>query len=333
MTRFPAVLPFRLTRFFTVRLTGMARPVGLFIGCSLASGILSDPAWAEIRTITAEGEYRLGDRDTKEDGIRLAIEQAKRNALDQVASYLESVTTVKDLDVTQDEIRSYTAGVVVILDHRIKLRLDDQTVVIQAALTGRVDTDEVIQALAAVKHHEEARAELSAIKQELDQLHQELDAANKALAAAATPERIRETSRQREALLNRAQSNAMVAQAWTNWIVLISSLAYPSGWNGGMPQVQALIAAAGQLSPNNPHLQTMQQAIARQPPAPRQPPVPPVPHTVPFLPRMPTYQVVPRPPAKPEPSGRQPTDQPAASSPDRRPKSTYQLNPLPPPAR
>jgi hypothetical protein len=334
MTLVAQVLPFRLSHFFTIQLTGIAPLVGLLIGCSLPFGSLPNEARAEIRTITAEGEYRLGDRDTKEDGIRLAIEEAKRHALDQVASYLENVIVVKDLDVTQDEIRSYTAGVVLVLDHRVRLHLDDQTVVIQAALTGQVDTDEVIQALAAVKHHEEARAELTALRREIDDLHQDLDAANQALAAAGTPEQIRETSRQRDALLNRTQSNAMVAQAWTNWIVLISSLAYPYGWNGGMPQVQALIAAAGQLNPNNPHLQTMQQAIGRQPPAPRQPPIPPVPHTVPFLPRMPTYQIVPRPPAPAEPSGKQPADQPAENSaPDRRLKSLYQLNPhLPPPS-
>jgi hypothetical protein len=286
-------------------------------------------AWAETRTITAEGEYRLGDRDTKEDGIRLATEQAKRNALDQVASYLESVTVVKDMDVTQDEIRSYTAGVVLILDHRVGLRLDDQTVVVQVTLTAQVDTDEVVQALAAAKQHEDARGELSALKEEIDQLHQELDAANQALAAASSPEQARELSQQREELLSRAQSNAMVAQAWTNWIVLISPVASAHAWSGGLPHVQALISAAGQLNPSNPHLYAVQQAVANQPPAPRQPPVPPVPHTVPFLPRMPTYQVVPRPPSTSESGGSSSSNHSTGSRPaDRRLKSIDQVNPL-----
>jgi hypothetical protein len=57
---------------------------------------------AEVRVVTAQ---RMGDRDTREDAIRLATEAAKRNALEQVAVYLESITIVDGLDVTKDEIR------------------------------------------------------------------------------------------------------------------------------------------------------------------------------------------------------------------------------------
>jgi hypothetical protein len=279
--------------------------LGLFCSGCMLLVLLPDQVAAEVRIVTAQGEHRLGDRDTKEDGIRLAAEQAKRHALEQVASYLESITVVRDLDITQDEIRSYAAGVVVVLNQRIALRLEGETVLVQVALTARVDTDEVVQALAAVKQHEEARGELLALQQELDQLHLDLDAANQALAAPATSEQARESSNRREALLSQAQSNAMVAQAWTNWLVL-GLLAYPHAWSSGLPQIQALISAAGQLNPNNPHLHAVQQAVANQPPAPPKPPAAPVPHTVPFLPRMPTYQVVPRPAATSE----APADQP-----------------------
>ncbi|HET6676045.1 MAG TPA: hypothetical protein VFG71_11930 [Nitrospiraceae bacterium] len=263
--------------------------------------------FADVRTITAEGEYRLGDRDSKEDGVRLAMEQAKRNALEQVASYLESITVVRDLDITQDEIRSYTAGVVLILNQKAALRLDHQTIVVHVTLTAQVDTDEVVQALAAVKQHEEARGELLALQQEVDQLHLELNAANRALATATTSEQVRTSSSRREQLLSRAQSNAMVAQAWTDWIVS-RFLASPYASNGGLPRVQALIAEARQLNPDNPHLYAVEQAVTKQPPAPPRPPTPPVPHTVPFLPRMPSYQVVPRPPAASESPDSRPAD-------------------------
>ena len=287
---------------------------------------ISPQASAEIRAVTAEGEYRMSDRDTKEDAIRLAMEEAKRNALEQVASYLEAVTVVRNFDVTQDEIRSYTAGVAVVLDQKTHTRLENETIVIHVTLTAQVDTDEVVQALAAVKQHEEARHELSSLKQELDQLHQDLNAANQALAAATTSEQVQQYSTQRQELLSQAQSNAMVAQAWTNWIVLVSPLAYPSSW-GGLPQIHALVSAAGQLNPNNPHLQVMQQAIAKQTIAPRQPPTLPMPHTVPVLPRMPTYQVPQQPLASQAPAAQsaESWNKPPAS---RRLESVYQLNPL-----
>lgn len=54
------------------------------------------------------GRIPLGDHDTKEDGTRLAVEAAKRHALEQVVTYVESVTTATALDLTRDEIRTYT---------------------------------------------------------------------------------------------------------------------------------------------------------------------------------------------------------------------------------
>src|SRR5437870_4049234 len=98
------------------------------------AGVLSPPPVA-ARVVTASGEYRMGDHDTRADAVRLAIEAAKRQALEQVATYLESVTEVKNLDVTRDDIRTYTAGVVMVLNQEVSTRLEGETVVIHADLT------------------------------------------------------------------------------------------------------------------------------------------------------------------------------------------------------
>ena len=55
---------------------------------SLLTTLLPVAVQAEVRIVTAQGEYRMGDRDTREDAVRLATEAAKRNALEQVATYL-----------------------------------------------------------------------------------------------------------------------------------------------------------------------------------------------------------------------------------------------------
>src|ERR1041385_1961855 len=90
---------------------------------------------AEIRVVTAQGEHRMGDRDTREDAMRLATEAAKRNALEQVATYLESVTVVDGTDITKDEIRTYTAGLILVLDQQAHLWLEGDTVVVSVDLT------------------------------------------------------------------------------------------------------------------------------------------------------------------------------------------------------
>lgn len=270
---------------------------------------------ADIRVVTASGEHRMTDRETRVDAIRLAGDQAKQDALEQVASYLERVTIVRDLDVTRDELRSYTAGMVLVLDQQVGTRLDGDVVVIHVDLKTQVDTDEVAQALAALKQQETVRDELLALKADIDHLQQQLADANRALAQAQSPEQARELNQQRARLLDQAESNAMVAQAWTDWL-LIAPFAqpYPAA---GLAHVQGLLGLAGRLNPDNPHLVAAQQTVTTNtPPAPPQPKQPPVPHTVPFLPG---YYVVPQSPAQPDTT---------PSTDSRQLSSVYQLNPL-----
>lgn len=238
------------------------------------------PALADIRVVNAQGEHRMGDRDTKEDAIRLATETAKRNALEQVATYLESVTVVSDMDVTKDEIRTYTAGLVIVLNQQITTTLDGDVVVVRADLLAQMDTDEVARAITTLRENEDARVQLAAMKKENEQLQEELNSVNQTLGYAVTPEQVQQAAQKRKEILNRVQSNAMVTQAWTNW-VLISP--------GGISQ--GLLNSASGLYPANPHIAIAQQIIANQQPrGPRQPPAPggrPA--------RMPQHELVPPP--------------------------------------
>ena len=254
------------------------RPIALLL--SLAAYIATAPALADIRVVNAQGEHRMGNRDTREDAIRLATEAAKRNALEQVATYLESVTVVHDMDVTKDEIRSYTAGLVLALNQQIATTLDSDVVVVKVDLLAQMDTDEVTRAITALRENEDARAQLAALKQENEQLEEELNAVNQTLGHAATADQVQQAAQKRKDILNRVQSNAMVSQAWTNW-VLVSPIGIPQG----------LLNSAGGLSPANPHVAIAQQIIAnRQPLGPKQPPAPGS-----TRPRMPSHELVPPP--------------------------------------
>jgi hypothetical protein len=266
--------------------------LSLFILLAILS-IWPAPTLAEVRVLTAQGEHRMGDRDTREEAIRLATEAAKRNALEQVAVYLESITIVDGLDVTKDEIRTYTAGLVLVLEQTTNTTLDGDTIVVRTDLVAQIDTEDVRQAIAALRENEDARHQLVALQQENDQLHQDLTAANLALAQASTSEQTQQAAQQRQDILNRVQSNAMVSQAWTDW-VLVSPVGYASSSLMGLAQLQALLNAAQGLYPTNPHVHLAQQVMtSRQPPAPPQPPSPPVPGMRP--PTMPRHQITPAP--------------------------------------
>jgi hypothetical protein len=216
----------------------------------------------DVRVVTSSGEYRMGDHDTRTDAVRMAVEAAKRQALEQVATYLESVTEVQNMDVTRDDIRTYTAGVVMVVDQKISTRLEGETVVIRADLTAQVDPNEVAQAITALRENESAKNELVALRAETDQLHQQLDAANQALATAVSPEQIQALTQERQDLLNQLQANALVSQAWTDW-VYVTPVVYPYPWIG-VQQVHGLLLQAHHLYPRNRHLQVVQQVVTTQ---------------------------------------------------------------------
>jgi hypothetical protein len=221
------------------------------------------PAFAEVRVVSSQGEYRMGDRDTREDALRLATEAAKRNALEQVATYLESITVVEGTDISRDEIRTYTAGLILVLDQRANLRLEGDDVIVSVDLTSQIDSDEVAQAIAALRENESARHQLAVLKDEIDAIHKELQEASQLLATAATAEEAQQASLQRQELLNQVQSNAMVSQAWTDWVI-VGPYGYPASW-GAVPPWGLLNAARG-LYPANRHVEVAQQIIVMRPP-------------------------------------------------------------------
>ena len=252
---------------------------------SLACGVVLSllfypdaPLFAEVRVVSSQGEFFMGDRDTREDAMRLATEAAKRNALEQVATYLESVTVVEGTEITKDEIRTYTAGLILVLDQQANLRLDGDRVVVTVDLTSQIDTEEVAQAILAFRENESARNQLATLRTEIDDLHKELEAATRSLASAFTAEEAQQASLQREDLLDRLQSNAFVSQAWTDW-VMVGPVGYSVPW-GWMPPYGLLNAARG-LYPKNPHVEVAERIIVTNPPG-GQSQLPPV--TRPILP-------------------------------------------------
>ena len=205
-----------------------------------------------IRVVTATADYRMGDHDTRMDATRMAIEAAKRQALEQVATYLESVTEVKNLDVTRDEIRTYTAGIVTVLNQQTRTRLEDGGVVIHVDLTAQVDQDEVILAINALRENERATQELASLRTEAEQLRQQLDAANVALATANTAEQVQALTLQRQQLLNQMQADDLVAQALTGYAYVTPAR---------VKQINELLSRARHLHPSNRHLPSVERSI------------------------------------------------------------------------
>ena len=289
----------------------------LLLVCGCLIHLFWEPVAAEMRTVTASGEYRVGDRDTRKDGISLATEAAKKNALEQVATYLESVTEVKDLNVTRDEIRTYTAGMVLVINQQVNFRYEGQTLVIHVDLTAQIDPAEVAQAIAALRQNQDAQRELTALRAEVDQLQQQVDATNQALATAASPDRVQALIQQRQQLFDQVQSDALLSQAWTDW-ALVTPTVGVTPWVG-LWQVRGLVAQAARLTPRSPHIQVVQQVI-------NQTAVPPgMPASPPMSPQQPRTQQ----PASPAHGGQPPSMNGAMPAPHQPPLARVVPSPSP----
>ena len=231
----------------------------LILAATLSSLSLSDHCLAELLTVTAEGEYLLGDHDTQEDGTRLALEAAKRHALEQVVTYVESVTTATALEITRDEIRTYTAGVVFISAQRVSARVEGDHIIMHVDVTAQIDPEDATMAVITLRQNDDARQQLQLLRTEVDDLQQQVEQMSAKLTAATSPEQVLSASQQRQDLINRVQSDYVLTQAWTDW-ALMSPTAYPSPWIG-VGQAQGLWAQASLLFPANPHLVVLQRVL------------------------------------------------------------------------
>ena len=77
-------------------------------------------SFAETKEIISEGTYNMGDGETPSVAESRALLQAKRIAVEQAGTYVESYTKVKNLQLTEDEIKVLSSGLmeVEILDKK-----------------------------------------------------------------------------------------------------------------------------------------------------------------------------------------------------------------------
>jgi tetratricopeptide (TPR) repeat protein len=180
---------------------------------ALLCAALADPALADIRTITTTGEYRMGDNDTRADAKRLALLDAKRLALEQVGTYLEGVTEVKNLRVTKDDIRTYTAGIVEVTEQATRDVMEGATHIVRVDVTCKIDSAGLAQQIDALRKNEHAKEELQQTRAEADRLKQEVEAKTKELAALKSKTGAEPLLKERQQALAKLDAQDLVVRA------------------------------------------------------------------------------------------------------------------------
>lgn len=157
-------------------------------------------AQAAIEEIETTATYHMGDNDSKADGHRLALMEAKRKALEKAGTYVESMSEVKDFQLTRDEVRTYSAGILSVEETRDPIyKMVHKSMEVSVFVKVRVDKDDVARQIAALHKDKDAKRELQqARKEQLDnerkiaQLNKQLRTAKKGTASTQKAQAARE---------------------------------------------------------------------------------------------------------------------------------------------
>ncbi len=135
---------------------------------------------AETKTFIKEYTYQASEYDSKVTCRLLALEQVKRLLLEELGTYLESHTEVKNFQLTKDQIIILTAGVVsaVIIEEK----WNGEKYFLKAKIVAK--PKDVTIAIDALRKDRSYAKELEETKQKADEALKEIKRLNQELATA-----------------------------------------------------------------------------------------------------------------------------------------------------
>jgi Flp pilus assembly protein TadD len=235
--------------------------------CTILVLLLPVTANAEIKTIETDSSYIMGDNDSKIDARRIATQEAKRKALEMSGTFVESLTEVKNMALTKDEIRAYTAGVVEteIISEEMKGTTANPEIYIKARC--KIDTDVLMKHINRFRESEEIKEQLASAMKENETLKNERDALVKKLSAERDKSKADDIRKKLNTVLAKEEVNDEVGKVW-------NSLAYKiyrkdsteskegiQASNKELDDASAVLKNAVKVNPKNPRIHMLLAAI------------------------------------------------------------------------
>ena len=126
-------------------------------------------SWADSKTFPRDYTYQAGEADSKISSRSVAMEQVKRMLLEEIGTYIESHTEVKNFELTKDQITALTAGIV-----KLKIvdeKWDGEKYWLKAEIV--VDPDDVTKKIDTLRQDRAKVQELEDAKQRVEELLKE----------------------------------------------------------------------------------------------------------------------------------------------------------------
>jgi tetratricopeptide (TPR) repeat protein len=172
-------------------------------------------------TLKCTGISYMGSGITVDDAKAFAVNDAKRSALEQVGTYLESHMELSNNMVTKDEIVTYTAGVLKAEILKAENKVIEGTFAIEVTINATIDMDYLNDRLAKIKDDTELRKMLEEQKRLNDKLTKEINQL-KTTKQESVPEKSKNIAKSLEAadyfeIGFKAQENGLYEEALKNY--------------------------------------------------------------------------------------------------------------------
>jgi len=139
--------------------------------------------FTEIKEVISEGQYEMGDGETPSVAESRALLNAKRIALEQAGTYVESYSKVKNFQLVEDEVKVLTAGTIEVTILDKKRTIVGNGISFWVKIKAKVKLDKM-EAMARVVKDKSIVEDYKKIQREYDNNQKEMDKLRKELAMA-----------------------------------------------------------------------------------------------------------------------------------------------------
>lgn len=182
----------------------------------MALCLLPLQASADVKTITATGEHRMGTYDTLPEAQRLALVTAKSLALEQAVAYLDTISAVKQLGLNREELRAYSVGLLEFRQYPSQTTSDESATTVSVPVTVVLDPDVVTHQLDGLVQNERAKTELMRIRDKIDAYQKELDSDRERLTTSKDKDEAKLVLQHRSDILGLIDTEEQLARTWTS---------------------------------------------------------------------------------------------------------------------
>ncbi|OGW46085.1 MAG: hypothetical protein A2X57_05765 [Nitrospirae bacterium GWD2_57_8] len=224
--------------------------------CAMLLVVLqSIPARAEIKVIEAESVYLMGDNDSKIDARRIAVQEAKRKALEEAGTFVASLTEGKDYKLTKDEVTAYTAGVVETEIAAEEMRGSTAKPEMFVRVRCRIDTDVMNEQISRFREHEDLKEQLTAAHKENETLRKERESLVRKLHMEKSGPKAGDIQKKLDSVLSKEEANDDVRNTWASLSRKMDFV--DAGYNGNnvspeeLERATTLVQRAASVNPDN----------------------------------------------------------------------------------